>query len=197
MTEPSAETVAAIVLAGGRSSRFGRDKLAEPLDGRPMLDHAIAAVRHLTSDVLVVVAPGSDEDVASGARIVHDDRAYEGPLAGVAAGLAAAEADIVLIVAGDMPGIVPGVLEHLVSAVTSTGAAAAVLEVGEDRPPLPMAVRRSAAAAAIGDLLASGERRLRALPEALQAATVPEPLWRRDDPDGASLLDIDTIADLP
>ena len=38
-------TVAAIVLAGGRSSRFGRDKLAEPVDGRPLLDHAIDAVR--------------------------------------------------------------------------------------------------------------------------------------------------------
>ena len=34
MTEP---TVTGLVLAGGRSSRFGRDKLAEPIDGRPLL----------------------------------------------------------------------------------------------------------------------------------------------------------------
>ena len=50
--------VAAIVLAGGRSSRFGRDKLAEPLDGRPLLDHAIAAVGHVATDVLARRRPG-------------------------------------------------------------------------------------------------------------------------------------------
>ena len=44
MTEP---TVTGLVLAGGRSSRFGRDKLAEPIDGRPLLWHAIDAVRPL------------------------------------------------------------------------------------------------------------------------------------------------------
>ncbi|MGH2474787.1 MAG: NTP transferase domain-containing protein, partial [Candidatus Limnocylindrales bacterium] len=34
----AAPRIGAIVLAGGRSSRFGRDKLAEPMDGRPLLD---------------------------------------------------------------------------------------------------------------------------------------------------------------
>ena len=191
------DTIAAIVLAGGRSSRFGRDKLAEPLDGRPLLEHAIGAVRQVTAEVMVVVAPGPDRAVPPGVRIVHDDRAFEGPLAGVATGLAATGADIVLVVAGDMPTVVPGVLDRLVTCLTTTGADAAVLEVGEDRPPIPMAVRRPVAAAAAVALLASGERRLRALPEALHAASVPERAWRRDDPDGASLLDVDTPADLP
>lgn len=189
-------TVAAIVLAGGRSSRFGRDKLVERLDGRPLLDHAIDAVRSITTDVLVVVAPGSDRDVPDGVRIVHDDRPFEGPLAGVAAGLAASDAEIVLVVAGDMPSMVAGVLARLVMCLAETGADAAVLEVGQDHPPIPMAIRRSAASATAVDLLASGERRLRALPEALHAAHVPEGTWREDDPGGASLLDVDTPADL-
>ena len=169
MTGRTGQTIAAIVLAGGRSSRFGRDKLAEPVHGRPLIGHAIGAVRHVTAEVLVVVAPGADPGFTEGVRIVHDERAFEGPLAGVAAGLVATDAEIALVV---------------------------VLEVGEDRPPIPMAVRRSAALAAAGALLASGERRLRALPEALHAAGVPECAWREDDPEGASLLDIDTPADL-
>lgn len=189
-------TIAAIVLAGGRSSRFGRDKLAEPLDGRPLLDHAIGAVRQVAAEVLVVVARESDPVVPVGVLIVYDDRAFEGPLAGLATGLATTEADVVLVVAGDMPTLVPGVLKRLVTCLIATGADAAVLEVGEDRPPIPMAVRRSVAAAAAGALLAAGERRLRALPEALNAVSVPEHDWRRDDPDGASLLDVDTPADL-
>jgi molybdenum cofactor guanylyltransferase len=190
------ETVAVVVLAGGRSSRFGRDKLAEPLDGRPLLDHAIEAARRLTAEALVVVAPGVVPAVPAGIRVVHDERPFEGPLAGVAAGLAATGADIVVVLAGDMPAIVPGVLDRLVAALTATGADAAVLEVGDDQPPLPMAVRRSAGAAMADALLADGQRRLRALPEGLHATTVAEREWRRDDPEGASLLDVDTPSDL-
>jgi molybdopterin-guanine dinucleotide biosynthesis protein A len=190
------ERVAAIVLAGGRSSRFGRDKLAEPVRGRPLVRHAIDAVRAVADEVLVVVAPGTDPAVTEGVRIVHDERAFEGPLAGVAAGLSATDAEIVVILAGDMPTVVPGVLRRLVACLTTTAADAAVLVVGEDRPPIPMAVRRSAASAVAATLLTSGERRLRALPEALQAAGISEPAWREDDPGGISLLDIDTPADL-
>lgn len=190
------QMVAAIVLAGGRSSRFGRDKLAESIDGRTLLEHAIGAVRSVTAEVVVVVAPGPGPAVPAGVRVVHDDQAFEGPLAGVASGLAATEADIALIVAGDMPSVVPALLDRLVTCLSTTGADAAVLEVGEDRPPLPMAVRRSVAVATVGTLLASGERRLRALPEGLHTASVPERDWRHDDPDGASLLDVDTPSDL-
>ena len=86
-TMSATETVAVIVLAGGRSSRFGRDKLAEPLDGRPLLDHAIDAARRMATEVLVVVAPGSAPAVPAGVQVVHDAQAFEGPLAGVAAGL--------------------------------------------------------------------------------------------------------------
>jgi molybdopterin-guanine dinucleotide biosynthesis protein A len=193
----SRETVAVVVLAGGRSSRFGRDKLAEPLDGRPLLDHAIEAARRLTAEVLVVVSPGSVLAVPAGVRVVEDERPFEGPLAGVAAGLAATDAGIVVVLAGDSPTIVPGVLERLVAAIRTTDADAAVLEVGDDRPPIPMALRRSIAATLATALLTEGQRRLRALPDGLDAASIPERDWRQDDPAGASLLDIDTPADLP
>ncbi len=99
-----------------------------------------------------------------GVRTVHDERAFEGPLAGVAAGLAATTADIVIVVAGDMPTVVPEVLAHLVRCLATTGADVAVLAAGDDRPPLPMALRRAPATTAVHDLLAAGERRLRALP---------------------------------
>jgi molybdopterin-guanine dinucleotide biosynthesis protein A len=188
--------LAAIVLAGGRSSRFGRDKLAEPFVGRPLLDHVIAAALTVTPDVLVVAAPDTTPAVPPGVRIVHDERAFEGPLAGVAAGLAATYADVALIMAGDSPTIVPGVLALLVGALDA-GSDAARLAVGDDRPPLPMALRRSVAVAMATALLADGERRLRALPEALDTATVAEDAWRQEDPDGATLLDVDTPADLP
>lgn len=44
MSGPTSVSVSAIVLAGGRSSRFGRDKLAEPIAGEPLLNRTIAAL---------------------------------------------------------------------------------------------------------------------------------------------------------
>ena len=191
------ERIAAIVLAGGKSSRFGRDKLAEPLLGRPLLHHAVAAVQAVASDVIVVVAPEATIDPPAGARVVHDARAFEGPLAGLAAGLAALDPalDRLVVVAGDMPSLEPTVLARLLEAL-GPSTEVALLELDGRAIPLPMALRPAAAMAVAGRLLASGERRLRALPEALAAHVIAEATWRLDDPGGATLRDIDTQADL-
>jgi molybdopterin-guanine dinucleotide biosynthesis protein A len=186
--------VSVVILAGGRSSRFGRDKLAEPIDGRPLLDHAIDAVRLLASEILVVAGPDATPGVAGDVRLVHDAVAFEGPLVGARAGLVAASESIVLLVGGDMPGLVDAVLESMVDLL---GAADAVVLEHEDRPrPLPMAVRRERALAAVEGLIAQGERRLRALIDVLETRTIAETTWRALDPDGATLRDIDTEADL-
>jgi molybdopterin-guanine dinucleotide biosynthesis protein A len=191
------ERIGAIVLAGGKSSRFGRDKLAEPLLGRPLLHHAVAAVQAVATDVIVVVAPEATIDPPAGARVVHDARAFEGPLAGLAAGLAALDpaVDRLVVVAGDMPSLEPTVLTRLIEAL-GPSTEVALLELDGRALPLPMALRPAAAMAVAGRLLASGERRLRALAEALAAHVIAEATWRLDDPGGATLRDIDTQADL-
>jgi len=59
-----------------------------------------------------------------------------------------------------------------------------------------MALRTAPARRAAADLLAAGERRLRALPEALGPIVIPESTWRTLDAAGDSLRDIDTPEDL-
>jgi molybdopterin-guanine dinucleotide biosynthesis protein A len=187
----------AVVLAGGRSSRFGRDKLAEPIGGRPLLDLAIQAVRPLAMDVVVVAAPGTELAVSGGVRVVHDPVGFEGPLAGLAAGLGVAEEEVVLVVGGDMPTLVAAVLESMASGLDDPAIAVVVL-AHDGRPrPLPMVVRRAAALRAARSSLDGGDRRLRALIEGLPARVIPEDVWRGLDPGGATLRDIDTPADLP
>ncbi len=133
-------------------------------------------------------------------RVAHDAQAYEGPLAGVATGLAATDADVAIVVAGDMPSIVPAVLARLVAALEDPGVDAALLGTppGSTDPgrPLPMALRCDPARRAAAELLASGERRLRALPARLGAVRIPDAEWRLDDPEGSTLRDIDVPADL-
>lgn len=193
----AAGRIGGIVLAGGRSSRFGRDKLVEPIDGRPLLDRAVEAVQAVASDVVVVVAPGARRLVPAGARIVHDRDAFLGPLAGVAVGLAALDPDVerVIVVGGDMPTLAPRVLHRLVDGL-GPNAAAVVLGTDGGAPPLPAAIDRQAASSAVESLLSAGERRLRALPERLKAHVVAATDWAEDDPTAATLRDIDRVEDL-
>jgi len=192
------ERIGAVVLAGGRSSRFGRDKLAEPIDGRPLLHHAIAAVGAVADEIVVVAAPGHDPALPAAVRLAHDTAAFEGPLAGLSAGLEALDPDIdrVVVVAGDMPSLQTAVLSRLIAAL-GPRIDLALLEVSGQPSPLPMAVRRAAALTATKRSLTGGERRLRSLPSVLRTYVVDEATWRLDDPGGATLRDIDSPADLP
>ena len=185
----------AIVLAGGRSSRFGRDKLAEPMDGRLLLDHAIDAVRPFADAILVVAAPDAAPVLPSDATLIHDMAPFEGPLAGLLAGLQVAVDPIVLATGGDMPSLVPAVIESMVAAL-GAGVDAVVLEHEGRARPLPIVLRREPAAAAASHLYADGERRLRALTEVVATRVVPEATWRVLDPDAVTLRDIDAPADL-
>ncbi len=65
------------VLAGGRSSRFGSDKALATLDGRTLLDHALAALRP-HCDAAIVVGRG---------EIADWPRPDMGPLGGIAGAL--------------------------------------------------------------------------------------------------------------
>lgn len=192
----TSQGVTAVVLAGGRSSRFGRDKLAEPIDGRSLLLHAIDGVVPLATEILVVAAPDATLAVPEDVTLVHDPVAFEGPLAGLLAGLRAATEPVVLVVGGDMPSLVGAVLVSMLAALDEQGVDAVVLEHDGRARPLPMALRRDPALEAGDRLFRAGERRLRAMPEALATRTIHEGTWRILDPDGRTVRDIDTLADL-
>jgi molybdopterin-guanine dinucleotide biosynthesis protein A len=191
--------VTAIVLAGGRSSRFGADKLAAELAGRPLLHHALGAVAEVAESIILVTAPASDPwlpaELAARIRVVHDPEAFGGPLVGLTAALAAVETSTAIVVGGDMPRMVPAVLRRLVEAV-GTGHRASILEVPGRVQPLPMALHVEAAREAIGGILGRGGRSLRDLLAVLDATAVPAPVWLALDPAAATILDIDRPADL-
>jgi molybdopterin-guanine dinucleotide biosynthesis protein A len=199
--------VTGIVLAGGRSARFGRDKLSVPDRGRPLLHHAVSAVGACCEEVLVAVAPGRDPAdpvvdpealaglVRGRARVVRDPAEGGGPLVGVRTGLEAAATDVALVVGGDMPDLVPAVLDDLLERLSIGHAAAVALDDGAGVRPLPAAVRTAPALTAARELLARGEGSLRALLRALDVLAVDRETWARLDPDAATLRDVDRPAD--
>ena len=134
---------------------FGRDKLAEPVDGRPLLHHAAEAVAAVATDVIVVAPPDVAPSLPDGVRLVHDEAPFEGPLAGCMTGLVAAREPVVVVVGGDMPSLEPAVLALLICALVASSADAAVLE-RHGRRQLPFAMRTGAGTDAARRLLAQG-----------------------------------------
>lgn len=193
--------VSGIVLAGGRSSRFGSDKLAARLDDEPLLARAVAAIAAECTEVVVVLAPDDDRELP-GARVpvrrVFDPDRHGGPLVGLLAGLEEAREPVVLVAGGDMPTLSSAVLGALVRALSAAEGsrdAAVLVQRGVARP-LPAAFRNGAATQVARRLLADGERSLVALLRGLTTRELDEEEWRGLDPAGATLRDIDRPEDL-
>ncbi len=194
---------AAIVLAGGASSRFGGDKLAANLGARPVLEHALRAAAAVANPLVLVVGPDDPvpwlpADLGADVVLARDAVAHRGPLAGLAAGLAALPrpVDVAIVVAGDMPTIVPAVLELLAGRLDRDPLLGVVCLEAEPASPLPAAVRPSVAGPAATILLAADRRSLRGLLAAVPTVVVPAADWRAIDPDGFTLRDVDTPGDL-
>ncbi|WP_447913667.1 molybdenum cofactor guanylyltransferase [Microbacterium phyllosphaerae] len=97
---PATPRTAAIILAGGRASRLGG--AAKPLldiDGRTLLDRAVAAVAGC--EPIVVVGPPSPLHVD--VVWARETPSFGGPVAGIAAGLALIDTAEVYLLAADLP----------------------------------------------------------------------------------------------
>ena len=195
-----------IVLAGGRSSRFGRDKLAEPIDGEPLLWRPIRALAAAgCSGVIVVIGPGSvsppvPPELEPIVRFARDPQPFGGPLVALRAGLLASGASHVVVAAGDQPSLRPELLRLLRAAagdVPARPAAIVLVDPAGVRRPLPCALDRRLALAAADELLAGEERRLRALLDRLEVVGLEPAAWLPVDPDADWTRDIDVPDDLP
>jgi molybdenum cofactor guanylyltransferase len=192
-----------IVLAGGASSRFGRDKVTADVEGRPLVHHALERLAEVTDRIVLVLAPEADVPPLPPALVgridvARDAAMHRGPLAGLAAALDAVPdgALTALVVGADMPHLEPTVLDLLASSLgQNLGTGAAVLE-SEPQATLPMAIDVELARLAANALLADDRRSLRALLDALHATTVPAATWRALDPGGHTLDDIDLPTDV-
>ena len=104
--------VSAFILAGGKSTRMGRDKAFVTLDGRTLLDRMLEAARSLTDDVRIV---GDRAKFSTFAPVVEDIFPGCGPLAGIHAALRASNRDLNLMLAVDLPFISPSLLQYVIT----------------------------------------------------------------------------------
>jgi molybdopterin-guanine dinucleotide biosynthesis protein A len=189
------------VLAGGRSVRFGSPKLEVDLDGASILEHAVRAAAAVASEVVVAgVAPPTGWSIdRTTIRVVADEEPFGGPLVALAGALRSTSAELAIVVGGDMPALLPRVLEAMLRRLAmDPDLAAATLEAAPDAPQqvLPLALRVDRARGAASDAVASGDRSLFRLVDRLRSISIPAHEWRRLDPGGNTLVDVDVPADL-
>ena len=105
-----------IVLVGGRSTRFGRDKLSEPLpNGDRMIDRPIRALRDALHAPVTLVGNCAPEVRSRGDAMLDDGYPGVGPLGGILHALQVLRCDV-FVLAGDLPFIEPGDIRQIADA---------------------------------------------------------------------------------
>lgn len=91
-----------IILAGGKSSRMGENKALMKVGGVRVIDRLIAEFTSVSEKIILIA---NEKLPCIDLPILEDEKSLkgQGPLAGIFTGLAAAEQDLCLVVACDMP----------------------------------------------------------------------------------------------
>ena len=106
------------VLAGGKSSRMGRDKALLPFRGRSMVEIAVEKLRSFCAEVSIA---GNRSDLSSFAPVVREPWIEAGPVAGIGTGLGAASQPWALFLPVDVPILPDKLLKTWTEAVLARG----------------------------------------------------------------------------
>lgn len=159
--------ITGLILAGGASSRMGRPKALLPFGPERLIERQVRLLRPLCQELLIVT---NDPEAFAllGLPMIKDHSPGQGPLAGLEAGLGAANQPLVLAVACDMPFLSGKVITALYTHLTDDVLAA--VPRAPDGPEPLCALWRRTALSAIQGALAAGQRSPQRLLEQLPVA---------------------------
>lgn len=172
---------AGLIIAGGRSTRFGdADKAVAQLAGVPMIRRVADRLRDPVDTLVINCRHDQVEEIESSlegyALPVHfrlDETPDQGPLAGIARGLDGIEADVTFVAACDMPGIQPAVVEHLFDLIEGVDAVVPRTN-GEWLQPMHAVYRTEPMRVATRKALDEGDRRIVHALDRLSVQELPE-----------------------
>jgi molybdenum cofactor guanylyltransferase len=187
------ELVTGAVLAGGRSTRYGRNKALEILEGQRLVDRALEAMHGCCSPVFLVVNDLRPYLTAKG-TLIRDIVPFQGPLGGIYTSLVFSPHDWVFVRATDMPLFVPEMLDQMLG-LCQGGADIVVPRLGEDMYEPLFALYHRRCIPAIADVLEGAHRGIYRLFEKVRVVTFEESQWRLVDPQGLSFRNVNTPED--
>ena len=123
--------VTAFILAGGKSTRMGRDKAFVELGGQTLLARALDVTRAVAEDWRIV---GDTIKFAAFGPVVEDIFHDCGPLGGIHAALLSSRTELNLMIAVDLPFVTTRFLEYLIGQGSKTSAVVTVPHAGGLQP---------------------------------------------------------------
>jgi molybdopterin-guanine dinucleotide biosynthesis protein A len=183
------ESVTGLVLAGGLARRMGgEDKGLVELAGRPMIEHVLDGLRSQVGTLLINANRNRERYAAFGHAVLPDTlEGFQGPLAGVLAGLRQLGTEFLVTVPCDAPLLAPDLVARLHRACSERGADLAVASDGRRQQPVFLLLRASVAPG-LEAYLAAGGRKIDAWLAALRVAEAdfsdrPDTFVNVNDPD--------------
>ncbi|MCM3726761.1 molybdenum cofactor guanylyltransferase [Neobacillus cucumis] len=161
---------AAIILAGGKSSRMGTNKALLKINEKTNIERIADRLKLLFDDI-ILVTNDSEQYEFLGVRMITDQYPGMGPLAGVHAGLMASDYDVNFIVACDMPFVSGELAEALVNNALHYDAVIPVVN-GKQHPLF--AVFKKQAAAVVEERIKAGQLRMKHLLDHLNVLYLTE-----------------------
>lgn len=141
--------VAAVILAAGRSSRMGSNKLLADLHGKPVIRHVVEAALASRAGPVGVVTGHQAAEVALAlvgldVTFVHNPRFAEGMATSLQVGIGAVPdtSSAALVMLGDMPLVTPAIIDRLIDNLAGSVAALAVVPVAGGRRANPVIITR-------------------------------------------------------
>jgi molybdenum cofactor guanylyltransferase len=192
--------IAAFILAGGSSSRMGREKGLLELGGQPLIVRTARLLESLVGEVTVV---GNVERYSIlGLRTIEDQKfggpqgieKIQTPLVGIATALNASHSPWNLILACDLPYLTPNWLDWLMTCVMNSTAQLVMPRTARGLEPLAAVYSKQCAA----PMIAALERGVRKVSDALnevQVEILPETEWQERDPNGQVLRNMNFPSD--
>ncbi len=160
MTTPTPLTITAVILAGGRGSRFqGNDKGLILFKQRPIIEHILEVISPQVSHLVINANRNLERYEGYGYPVINDDLDdFQGPLAGFAAAMAQATTSHILTLPCDGPFVPAKYMQRMRQALEQNQAELAVAHDGKWQQPIHALIPVSLLSS-LEDFLRSGERK--------------------------------------
>jgi len=191
-------TITSIILAGGRSSRLGREKLAEVIAGKSLIERAISSLSSLSQEILIVISQKQARsslslDTYPEAKTVVDLYSGKGSLIGIYTGLVHSTNFLNLVVACDMPFLNVNLLRYMID--ISPGFDVVIPRIGDQMEPLHALYSKNCIGP-MESLIRQDNLKVTAFFNSVKVRYVGKEELYRFDPERLSFFNINTGADL-
>jgi len=193
-----------IILCGGRSRRFGKDKALLTIGETPMIRRMAGRISQVVGEIIIAARDSAQckslaavSAIPDGAEVVYDPVKGYGPVAGILAGLSASKSEYSICLACDLPYVNLEVIDVLFRCAEENNSDAAIPKHPDGTLEPLHAVYGRSMADACRDAVDRKEHTIRGAISLLGGVVfVPTESLRRFDPDLRTFLNVNYPEDL-